>query len=225
MFAQLKSLFSNDIGIDLGTANSLVYVRDRGIVLREPSVVAIQAGTTNVLAVGEEAKRMLGRTPGNIVAIRPMKDGVIADFEITEAMLRHFIQKVHHRKLIAPRVVVAVPSGITEVEKRAVKDSATHAGAREVYVIEQPMRSAIGAGINDGSQGTRFERRFAENADHSLGRDSRGLARAAFKYFGVCPHYPGTLSPRIIRRPGGPRPGYGRGRSVVARDRSAGGRG
>jgi rod shape-determining protein MreB len=147
MFAQLKGLFSNDIGIDLGTANSLVYVRDQGIVLREPSVVAIQAGTTNVLAVGEEAKRMLGRTPGNIVAIRPMKDGVIADFEITEAMLRHFIQKVHHRKLISPRVVVAVPSGITEVEKRAVKDSATHAGAREVYLIEQPMASAIGVGL------------------------------------------------------------------------------
>src|SRR5881392_1226645 len=146
MFAQVKGLFSNDIGIDLGTANSLVYVRDRGIVLREPSVVAIQAGTTNVLAVGEEAKRMLGRTPGNIVAIRPMKDGVIADFEITEAMLRHFIQKVHHRTLIAPRVVVAVPSGITEVEKRAVKDSATH-GAREVYLIEQPMASAIGVGL------------------------------------------------------------------------------
>src|SRR3984885_5352723 len=142
MLAQFKSLFSNDIGIDLGTANSLVYVRDRGIVLREPSVVAIQAGTTNVLAVGDEAKRMLGRTPGNIVAIRPMKDG-----EITEAMLRHFIQKVHHRKLIAPRVVVAVPSGITEVEKRAVKDSATHAGAREVYLIEQPMASAIGVGL------------------------------------------------------------------------------
>jgi len=147
MFAQLKSLFSNDIGVDLGTANSLVYVRDQGIVLREPSVVAIQAGTTNVLAVGEEAKRMLGRTPGNIVAIRPMKDGVIADFEITESMLRHFIQKVHHRKLIAPRVVVAVPSGITEVEKRAVKDSATHAGAREVYLIEQPMAAAIGVGL------------------------------------------------------------------------------
>ncbi len=147
MFAQLKSLFANDIGIDLGTANSLVYVRDQGIVLREPSVVAIQAGTTNVLAVGEEAKRMLGRTPGNIVAIRPMKDGVIADFEITESMLRHFIQKVHRRKLIAPRVVVAVPSGITEVEKRAVKDSATHAGAREVYLIEQPMAAAIGVGL------------------------------------------------------------------------------
>src|SRR3982074_219335 len=147
MFAQLKSLFSNDIGIDLGTANSLVYVRDQGIVLREPSVVAIQAGTTNVLAVREEAKRMLGRTPGNIVAIRPMKDGVIADFEITEAMLRHFIQKVHHRKLIAPRVVVAVPSGITEVEKRAVKDSATHAGAREVYLTSPPMPRAIGVAL------------------------------------------------------------------------------
>src|ERR1044072_3237058 len=127
MLAQLKGLLSNYIGIDLGTANSLVYVRDQGIVLREPSVVAIEAGTTNVLAVGEEAKRMLGRTPGNIVAIRPMKDGVIADFEITDSMLLHFIQKVHPGKLTAPRVVVAVPSGITEVEKRAVKDSATHA--------------------------------------------------------------------------------------------------
>src|SRR3954467_3329111 len=123
MFAQFKSLFSNDIRIDMGTANSIVYYIERRIVLREPSVVAIQAGTSNGLAVGEEAKRMLGRTPGNIAAIRPMKVGVIADFEITEAMLRHFIQKVHHRKLIAPRVVVAVPSGITEVEKRAVKDS------------------------------------------------------------------------------------------------------
>src|ERR1700687_2985203 len=139
MFGKFLNYFSTDIGIDLGTANTLVYVRDRGIVLREPSVVAIQAGTSHVLAVGEEAKRMLGRTPGNIQAIRPMKDGVIADFEITEAMLRYFISKVHNRKLIAPRVVVAVPSGITEVEKRAVKDSATHAGAREVYLIEQPM--------------------------------------------------------------------------------------
>jgi rod shape-determining protein MreB len=147
MFAHLKSLFSNDIGIDLGTANSLVYVRDQGIVLREPSVVAIQAGTTNVLAVGEEAKRMLGRTPGNIVAIRPMKDGVIADFEITGAMLRHFIQKVHNRKLIAPRVVVAVPSGITEVERRAVTEAVRNANAREVYLIPQPMASAIGVGL------------------------------------------------------------------------------
>src|SRR3982075_3650496 len=132
MFAQLKSLFSNDIGIDLGTANSLVYVRDQGIVLREPSVVAIQAGTTNGLAVGEGAKRVLGRTPGNIVAIRPMKDGVIADFENTEAMRRQFIQKEHHRKSKAPRGVLAAPSEITEVEERAVKGSATHAGAREV---------------------------------------------------------------------------------------------
>src|SRR5664280_1735358 len=148
MFGKFLNYFSTDIGIDLGTANSLVYVRDRGIVLREPSVVAIQAGTTNVLAVGEEAKRMLGRTPGNIQAIRPMKDGVIADFEITEAMLRYFIQKVHNRRYgIKPRVIVAVPSGITEVEKRAVKDSATHAGARDVYLIEQPMASAIGVGL------------------------------------------------------------------------------
>src|SRR6202522_4901583 len=148
MLEQFKSLFSNDIGIDLGTANSLVYVRDRGIVLREPSVVAIQAGTTNVLSVGDEAKRMLGRTPGNIVAIRPLKDGVIADFEITEAMLRHFIAKVHNRrKMVRPRVVIAVPSGITEVEKRAVKDSATRAGAREVYLIEEPMAAAIGVGL------------------------------------------------------------------------------
>src|SRR5712675_2560939 len=125
MFNGIFGLFSNDIGIELGTANTLVYVKDQGIVLREPSVVAVRSGSSHVLAVGDEAKRMLGRTPGNIVAVRPMKDGVIADFEITEAMLRHFIQKVHHRKLIAPRVVVAVPSGITEVEKRAVKDSAT----------------------------------------------------------------------------------------------------
>jgi rod shape-determining protein MreB len=141
-------LFSNDIGIDLGTANTLVYVRDQGIVLREPSVVAVQAGTNKVLAVGDEAKRMLGRTPGNIIAIRPLKDGVIADFEITEAMLRHFINKVHYRrKMVRPRVVIAVPSGITEVEKRAVKDSATHAGAREVYLIEEPMAAAIGVGL------------------------------------------------------------------------------
>jgi rod shape-determining protein MreB and related proteins len=148
MFGKFFGLFSNDIGIDLGTANTLVYVRDKGIVLREPSVVAVQAGTNHVLAVGSEAKRMLGRTPGNIVAIRPLKDGVIADFEVTEAMLRYFIQKVHNRRnMVSPRVVVAVPSGITEVEKRAVKDSATHAGAREVYLIEEPMASAIGVGL------------------------------------------------------------------------------
>lgn len=148
MFNNLLGFFSNDIGIDLGTANTLVYVKDHGIVLREPSVVAVQAGTNKVLAVGDEAKRMLGRTPGNIIAIRPLKDGVIADFEVTEAMLRHFISKVHNRRrMVRPRVVIAVPSGITEVEKRAVKDSATHAGAREVYLIEEPMAAAIGVGL------------------------------------------------------------------------------
>ncbi|QHI70451.1 rod shape-determining protein [Tichowtungia aerotolerans] len=148
MFNRLMGLFSSDIGIDLGTANTLVYVRDRGVVLREPSVVAVQTGTNRVLAVGDEAKRMLGRTPGSIVAIRPLKAGVIADFEITEAMLRYFIQKVHNRRrMVRPRVVVAVPSGITEVEKRAVKDSAMHAGARDVFLIEEPMAAAIGVGL------------------------------------------------------------------------------
>ncbi len=144
----ILGLFSNDIGIDLGTANTLVYVKDRGIVLREPSVVAVQAGTKRILAVGEEAKRMLGRTPGNIVAIRPMKAGVIADFEITEAMLRYFIKKINNRrKMVRPRIIIAVPSDITEVEKRAVKDSATRAGAREVFLIEEPMAAAIGVGL------------------------------------------------------------------------------
>ena len=141
-------LFSNDMGIDLGTATTLVYAKGQGIVLCEPSVVAIQKGSHNVLAVGEEAKRMLGRTPGNIVAIRPMKDGVIADFEITEDMLRYFIKKVHNRKVfVRPRMVIAIPSGITEVEKRAVKDSAEHAGAREVYLVEEPIAAAIGVGL------------------------------------------------------------------------------
>lgn len=141
-------LFSNDMGIDLGTATTLVYIQGQGIVLCEPSVVAVQAGTSNVLAVGEEAKRMLGRTPGNIVAIRPMRNGVIADFEITEAMLRYFIKKVHNsRRLVRPRMVIAIPSGITEVEKRAVKDSALHAGAREVYMVEEPIAAAIGVGL------------------------------------------------------------------------------
>jgi rod shape-determining protein MreB and related proteins len=147
MFNGLLGLFSNDIGIDLGTANTLVFVKDQGIVLREPSVVAVRAGTSQVLAVGDEAKRMLGRTPGNIVAVRPLKDGVIADFEMTESMLRHFITKVNSRKWVRPRVVIAVPSGITEVEKRAVKESAAHAGAREVYLIEEPMAAAIGVGL------------------------------------------------------------------------------
>src|ERR1043166_4924887 len=148
MFKGINGWFSKDIGIDLGTANTLVYVKDQGIILREPSVVAVQAGTNRVVAVGDEAKRMLGRTPANIVAMRPLKDGVIADFEVTEAMLRHFISKVHNGKLRAkPRLVIAVPSGITEVEKRAVRESATHAGAREVYLIEEPMAAAIGVGL------------------------------------------------------------------------------
>ena len=143
--------FSNDLAIDLGTANTLVYVKGKGIVLSEPSVVAVRKNDrdrSRVLAVGREAKMMLGRTPGNIVAIRPMKDGVIADFEITEAMLRHFIRKVHNRRsLIRPRIIICVPSGITPVEKRAVRESAESAGAREVYLIEEPMAAAIGAGL------------------------------------------------------------------------------
>ncbi len=144
-------LFSNDLAIDLGTANTLVYVKGKGIVCAEPSVVAVQKdsrGIKKVLAAGHEAKEMLGRTPGNIEAIRPMKDGVIADFEITEAMLRYFIRKVHNRKsLVRPRIIICVPFGITEVERRAVRESAECAGAREVYLIEEPMAAAIGAGL------------------------------------------------------------------------------
>ena len=155
MFGKLKSLFAADIGIDLGTANSLVYVKDHGIVLNEPSVVAIQAGSKRVLAVGKEAQRMLGRTPGNIVAIRPMKSGVIADFDITESMIAYFINTVCPKRLWSgmkwakPRMVIAVPSGITEVEKRAVEDAAERAGAAKgkVFLIEEPMAAAIGVGL------------------------------------------------------------------------------
>lgn len=144
----ILDLASNDIGIDLGTATTLVYVKGEGVVLCEPSVVAVERGTSNVLAVGEEAKRMLGRTPGNIIAIRPMRDGVITDFEVTEAMLRHFIRKVRHRRFqVRPRIVIAIPSGITEVERRAVKESAERAGARDVFLIEEPIAAAIGVGL------------------------------------------------------------------------------
>lgn len=137
-----------DMGIDLGTANTLVYIKGKGIVAREPSVVAIQAQSKQVLAVGEEAKRMIGRTPGNIIAIRPLKDGVIADFDITKSMLKYFIKKAMKRKSVfQPRVVVCVPSGVTEVEKRAVEEAAIHAGARDAYLIEEPMAAAIGAGL------------------------------------------------------------------------------
>jgi len=152
VFGPISSLFSHDLAIDLGTANTLVYVKGKGIVLNEPSVVAVKGGergvAKKVLAVGKEAKLMLGRTPGNIVAIRPMKEGVIADFEITEAMLRYFIRKVHkRRRLVRPRIIIGVPSGITQVEKRAVRESAESAGAREVFFIEEPMAAAIGAGM------------------------------------------------------------------------------
>jgi len=152
MFGRLFGFFSNDLSIDLGTANTLVYVRNQGIVLNEPSVVAIREegrGDRSITAVGTEAKRMLGRTPGNITAIRPLKDGVIADFNITEKMLQYFIHKVHENRFFkpSPRVLVCVPCGATQVERRAIKESAEGAGAREVHLIEEPMAAAIGAGL------------------------------------------------------------------------------
>ncbi|HZP42367.1 MAG TPA: rod shape-determining protein [Candidatus Binatia bacterium] len=151
----ILGLFSNDLAIDLGTANTLIYVKGEGIVCNEPSVVAVQKenrrGTPRVLAVGAEAKKMVGRTPGNIIAIRPLKDGVIADFEITEEMLRYFIHKIHNRRtFVRPRIIICVPFGITEVEKRAVRESAESAGAREVHLVEEPMAAAIGAGLPIG---------------------------------------------------------------------------
>jgi rod shape-determining protein MreB len=149
LFKWLPGLFSTDLAIDLGTANTLVFARGEGIVLNEPSIVAIRHADHSVVAVGHEAKAMLGRTPGTIVAIRPLKDGVIADFDVTEQMLEYFIRRAHRRRrgLSRPRVVIGVPSGITQVEKRAVRDSALHAGAREVYLVEEPTAAAIGAGL------------------------------------------------------------------------------
>jgi len=142
------SRFSRDMGIDLGTANTLVYVSGRGIVLQEPSVVAIDESTGTLLAVGEEAKRMIGRTPGNVVAMRPLRDGVIADFEKAEQMLKHFIRRVHGRRtLVSPRVVIGIPSGVTAVERRAVREALTQAGARDVHLIDEPVAAAIGAGL------------------------------------------------------------------------------
>ncbi len=142
------AFLGRDMAVDLGTANTLVYVRGRGVVLNEPSVVAINTTTGKIVAVGIEAKRMIGRTPGNIVAVRPLKDGVIADFEVTERMLRYFIQRIHKRRPFAkPRIIIAVPSGITGVEQRAVKEAGYQAGARRVYIVEEPMAAAIGAGL------------------------------------------------------------------------------
>jgi rod shape-determining protein MreB len=151
LFDFILGKFSNDLAIDLGTANTLVYVKGKGIVLSEPSVVAVHKdsrGVKKVLAVGSEAKKMLGRTPGNIIAIRPLRDGVIADFDVTEAMLRHFILMVHNRRtLVRPRIIVSIPSGITQVERRAVKETVESAGAREIFLIEEPMAAAIGSGL------------------------------------------------------------------------------
>src|SRR4030066_2221067 len=152
MFKKIRGLFSTDMSIDLGTANTLIYMRSKGIVLNEPSVVAVRhegGGQSKVVAVGVEAKRMLGRTPGNISAIRPLKDGVIADFYVTEKMLQHFIHKVHENRFLrpSPRVLVSVPCGSTQVERRAIKESALGAGARDVYLMEEPMAAAIGAGL------------------------------------------------------------------------------
>jgi len=148
LFDWIFGMFSNDLAIDLGTANTLIYARGKGIVLSEPSVVALKKGTSQVLKVGREAKEMVGRTPASIVAVRPLQDGVIADFDLTEQMIRAFIVRIHNRKaLVRPRIVIGVPSGITQVEKRAIRDSAEQAGAREVYLIEEPMAAAIGANL------------------------------------------------------------------------------
>ena len=143
----LQNLFSTDIAMDLGTANTLVYVRGKGILVNEPSIVAIRKADQEIVAYGHGAKEMQGRTPHEIITVRPMKDGVIADFELAEAMIRHFIRRVQATRLWRPRIAISIPSGVTEVEKRAVRDSAEHAGAREVYLIDEPMAAAIGIGL------------------------------------------------------------------------------
>lgn len=156
MLNKISKIFSEDIAIDLGTANSEVYVRGRGIVIQEPSVVAVNQKTGQVLAIGLEAKKMVGRTPGHIVATRPLRSGVISDFEVTEQMLRYFIEKARKRKWIGPRVIVGIPCGVTEVEKKAVLDAAKSAGAREVFLIEEPMAAAIGARLPVQEAGGNF---------------------------------------------------------------------
>ena len=174
----LFGFFSRDLGIDLGTANTLVYVRGKGIVISEPSVVAIDTKTKRALAVGVEGKKMVGKTPESIIAVRPLKDGVIADFDTVEMMLHYFIRKVHTQRMMAPhpRVVVGIPSGVTEVEKRAAKDAALSAGAREAYTIEEPMAAAIGAGLADqraGRQHDRRHRRWHDGSRRHLARRHR----------------------------------------------------
>ena len=171
MFSNLFGMMSADMAIDLGTANTLVYVKSRGIVLNEPSVVAIvnTRGKKQVLAVGDEAKLMLGRTPGNIEAIRPLRDGVIADFDIAEEMIKHFINKVHNRRSFAsPQVIIAVPSGSTAVERRAIQESAESAGARRVFLIEEPMAAAIGAGLPVTEPTAQRRSRFCPSAASSM---------------------------------------------------------
>ena len=182
VFNYITGFGGRDMAVDLGTANTLVYVRGRGIVLSEPSVVAIDQRSGEVHAVGVEAKRMLGRTPGTIAAIRPLKDGVIADFDVTEQMLRHFIQKVHQHRFAHPRVVVCVPSGVTGVEKRAVEEATLSAGARQAYLIEEPMAAAIGAGPSRRRADREHDRRHRRRHDRGRGdlaRRHRRLAVAA----------------------------------------------
>ncbi len=183
-----NKFFSNDIAIDLGTANTLVYVKGRGILINEPSIVALRRSTQEILAYGNDAKTMMGRTPGDLVTVRPLKDGVIADFDLAEKMIRYFIKKVQTNRFIRPRIAVCIPSGITEVERRAVRDSAEHAGGREIYLIQEPMAAAIGVNLPiRGQHGDRHRRRHHRDCghlpfrhrhryldSHRRGRDERG---------------------------------------------------